>query len=202
MVHMTEAKTKRSTTRGALRFVAVVGPAYFALVVFLLSVFDPDYNAITQVASDYGVGRFALVMNSGFLVAGVALIAFAFGFALQSTGVRSRAGSLLFVIAGSVLMMDSFFTTDLEGTPQTLHGLIHGFGGFFFFLSAPMGLLLVTSRLDRRRFLIAVTAVIISFASLVLNAALSVGAGGLAERIVIELLLSSVVYAAFGLSSQ
>lgn len=199
---MTEAKTKRSTTRGALRFVAVVGPSYFALVVFLLSVFDPDYNAITQVASDYGVGRFALVMNSGFLVAGVALIAFAFGFALQSTGVRSRAGSLLFVIAGSVLMMDSFFTTDLEGTPQTLHGLIHGFGGFFFFLSAPMGLLLVTSRLDRRRFLIAVTAVIISFASLVLNAALSVGAGGLAERIVIELLLSSVVYAAFGLSSQ
>ena len=52
----------------ALARVGVLGVSYFGLTILLLSLLDPDYNPISQAASDYGVGRFAIKMTLGFLV--------------------------------------------------------------------------------------------------------------------------------------
>jgi hypothetical protein len=56
-----------------------------------------------------------------------------------------NASTLLFV-AGLVLFMDSYFTTNLEGGPATSHGTIQEFGGFIFFITAPIGPLLVARK--------------------------------------------------------
>ncbi len=168
---------------------AVIGPAYFGLVILVLSLFDAEFNPISQAASDYGVGRFALEMNLGFFLGGVGLIAFAWSIGRKAAVLRSRTGSILFFIAGLVLIVDSFFTTNVEGGPATLHGLIHGFGGFAFFITAPIGVVLVSRKFVRVGFLVAVLGIAIGFSLLAINAGLS----GLAERVIILVIFSTVI---------
>jgi hypothetical membrane protein len=181
-------KSAKISTRNLAR-VAIVGVSYFGLTILLLCVFDTEFNPITQAASDYGVGSFALEMNLGFFVGGIGLIAFAWAVSSRNTARRSRVGSVLFFVAGLVLIMDSYFTTNVEGGPSTLHGLIHGFGGFIFFITAPVGVLLVSRKFGRRRVLIAAMGLTVGFALLASNAGLS----GLAERVILLVIFSSVV---------
>jgi hypothetical membrane protein len=183
--------------RTVLAWLGVAGVSYFGLTILLLSLLDTDYSPISQAASDYGVGRFAIEMNLGFLLAGIGLIAFAVvvggrGAAAQ----RSRAGSALFFVAGLVLIMDSYFTTNMEGGPATLHGTIHGFGGFVFFVTAPIGVLAVSRKFGRARVLVAAVGLIVGFAMLAVNAGLS----GLAERVILLVIFSSVIVASRGLA--
>jgi hypothetical membrane protein len=184
----------------ALALVGAVGAIYFALTILLLSLFDPDYSPISQVASDYGVGRYALEMNLGFLVGGVGLIAFAVGLAKEAGRLRSRAGASLMFVAGSVLVINSYFTADLEGAALTFHGTVHAFGGLFFFVCAPIGVLLVTRKLGRRAFLATLLAVLFGFGLLAVGPLLSLDAGGLAERVIIWAVLLPVAFTSTGLS--
>src|SRR5260370_39085028 len=129
-----------------LAVISILGISYFGLTILLLSLFTTDYNPVSQAASDYGVGRFAIEMNLGFLVGGIGMIAFASAIGLSRSVRRSRAGSALLLIAGLVLIMDSYFTTNIEGGPSTLHGMIHGLGGLIFFISTPIGILLISRK--------------------------------------------------------
>lgn len=173
----------------ALALMAIVGVSYFGLTMLLLTLFTNDYNPITQAASDYGVGPFAAEMNLGFFVGGIGMIAFALANALQRNAPKSSAASVLFVIAGLVLIMDSYFTTNIEGGPSTLHGTIHGFGGLFFFITAPIGILLVSRKSGRRQFLVTLVGLLVGFIIL----AAPISAGGLAERVIILMIFSSVI---------
>ena len=175
---------------------AILGVSYFGLTILLLSLLDPDYNPISQAASDYGVGRFAIEVNLGFLVGGLGLIAFAWAVGRKGTPRSSKAGSMLFFIAGLVLIMDSYFTTNIEGGPATMHGTIHGFGGLIFFVSAPIGVLLVSRKFGRERLLMAAAGLIIGFALLAVNAGLS----GLAERVILLVIFTSIIVTASGLA--
>src|SRR3989442_3631325 len=60
-----------------LALVAALGVAYFGSTILLLSLLTADYNPISEAASDYGVGRFALEMNLGFLIGGIGLVSLA-----------------------------------------------------------------------------------------------------------------------------
>jgi hypothetical membrane protein len=171
------------------------------VTILLLSVLTADDDPITQAASDYGVGRFALEMNLGFLIGGIGLVSLALALLLQRAGPTSRAGPVLLFIAGLVLVMDAYFTTNPEGGPATLHGTIHGFGGLIFFITAPVGMLLVFRRFGRSRFLMSLVAFIIAFLFLVANAVLSLNAGGLAERILLLVVFSSAIAASLSLST-
>jgi Protein of unknown function (DUF998) len=184
-----------SNSKRVLAMVAILGVSYFGLTILLLSLLTTDYNPVSQLASDYGVGRFAIEMNLGFLIGGIGLIAFAL-----SIGRISRAGSALLLIDGLVLIMDSYFTTNIEGAPATSHGTIHGFGGAIFFFTAPVGILLVSYRLGRSRFLITLVAFIIGVMFEIANSALSLNAGGLAERVILLVIFSSVIAASPSLS--
>lgn len=186
-----EMPVLRDRTR-ILSRLAIIGVSYFGLTILVLSLLDADYSPISQVASDYGVGRFALEMNLGFLVGGISLIAFALAIARRGAVTRFRAGSALFIVAGLALIMDSYFTTNLEGSPATLHGTIHGFGGLVFFITAPIGVLLVSRKFGRSRTLITAIGLIAGFTLLSMNAGLS----GLAERVILLVIFSSVIMAA------
>jgi hypothetical membrane protein len=186
--------TRESRTR-ILSLVAFFGVSYFGLVILLLSLLDPDYNPITQFASDYGVGRFAIVMNLGFLIGGIGICAFAIASVLQKQRIKSRVGPAFLLVAGGVLMMDSYFTTNIEGAPATLHGTIHGFGGFFFFITAPLGILLVSRRASPRRTPVTLIGLVIGF--IVLGA--PDNATGLAERLILFAIFSSVIFAPLGM---
>jgi hypothetical membrane protein len=176
--------------------VAALGVSYFGLTILLLSLIDTDYSPISEAASDYGIGRFAIEMNLGFLIGGIGLIAFAWAIGRRGTPRRSKVGSALFLVAGLVLIMDSYFTTNVEGGQATLHGTIHGFGGLVFFITAPIGVILVARKFGRQDLLLAVAGLIIGFALLALNAGLS----GLAERIILLVIFSSVIAVAIDIS--
>jgi hypothetical membrane protein len=185
---------RESRTR-ILSLVSFFGVSYFGLVILLLSLLDTDYNPITQAASDYGVGRFAIEMNLGFFIAGIGMCAFALANVLQKQRIKSRVGPAFLFIAGVVLIMDSYFTTNAEGGPATLHGTIHGFGGLFFFITAPVGILLVSRKVSRSRTLVTLAGLIIGFT--VLGAPDS--ASGLAERLILLVIFSSVIVASLDL---
>lgn len=169
--------------------VGAMGTAYFGLTILVLSLLDTDYSPVAQAASDYGVGRFALEMNLGFFIGGIGLLAFAVSI-FRSERPRTVAGSVLFFIASLMLFIDSYFTTNIEGDPATLHGTIHGFGGLIFFITAPIGVILVTRKLDRIKLGAAVTGLIVGFFLLAVNAGLS----GLAERIILLVIFSTVIF--------
>lgn len=172
-----------------LALVAMIGVSYFGLVILLLTLFDGEFNPITEAASDYGVGHFALAMNMGFFIAGVGFVAFALSYTIcKMQAKKSKIAPVFLVIAGLVLMMDSVFTTNLPGQ-SSLHGTIHGFGGFFFFITAPIGSLLISRKQSLQEFLVTLVSFIIGFA--ILGA--PINESGLAERIVLLVIFSLVI---------
>jgi len=125
-------ESKAGDAVGVLHLVTILGVGYFALAILFLSLLDREFDPIGEVASLYGVGQYAFVMNAGFFLGGVGLVSFSIANFIQRTPRRSRAASFLLFIAGLILIMDSYFTTSLPGSPPTLHNTIHGFGGLSF----------------------------------------------------------------------
>lgn len=189
----TDEPPRRSLLRRALCIVALLGVTYLGLVILVLSILSTEYNPITQVASDYGVGPFAPAMNFGFLVAGVGVISL--GLAIASSRLRASAkvGGVILLVSGSALLIDAFFATDVEGAARTLHGTIHGVGGAAFFFTAPVALLLMSHGLGRMRFLRTLVALVVAVIVLVSNAVLSLNASGFAERVVILVIFVSLI---------
>jgi hypothetical membrane protein len=187
-------KPEPNLSPGILPLVAVACVGYFGLVILVLSLFSTQFSPISQAASDYGIGSFALAMNAGFFVAGVGMIAFAVSLRRASRGFRVTP--VLLTISGLVLMMDSYFHTNLEGTPANTAAMIHGFGGFFFFLTAPIGILLVSRRFGLARFLVTLAMLLVGFAILFAN----IGLFGLGERLVLLTIFSSVIIDCVSLS--
>src|SRR3989441_12710622 len=182
-----------------LALVAALGVAYFGSTILLLSLLTADYNPITQAASDYGVGRFALEMNLGFLIGGIGLVSLALALFLQRTGPTSRVRSILLVIAGLVLVMDAYFNYEPRRGSSHLARNNSRFWRLIFFITAPIGMLLVFRRFGRSKFLTTLVALIIGFLFLVANAVLSLNAGGLAERILLLVVFSSAIAASLTL---
>lgn len=178
-----------------IAIVGTLGTTYFGLTILALSLFDSDYNPISQAASDYGVGRFAVEMNLGFFIGGIGLIAFALTIGRQEANIRSRSGSALFFIAGLVLFVNSYFTTNIEGGSASFHGTIHGLGGLVFFIAAPIGVILVSRRFGRGKLLAAVLGLGIGFVLLAIG-----GLSGLAERVILLVVFATVIIASLDLA--
>ena len=189
----TDEPPKKSVTGAALGLGAIVGVGYLGVVILALSLFTNEYSPVTQVASDYGLGTFALEMNFGFFVAGIGVLCLAT--AVVSSGRRpvERVGGALLFPSGLALTLNAFFQTDLEGAARTLHGTIHGLGGIVFFFTAPLGLLLISYGLGRRRFGATLVAFVAAAVVLALNGAFSMDAAGLSERIVILVIFTSLI---------
>ena len=198
----TDEPPRRSRVETLLASGAIAGIGYLGLVILLLSLFTTEYSPITQVASDYGVGAYAGEMNSGFLAAGIGILSLAAVGLLRLERRSARAGFALLVPAGAALVLNAFYSTDIEGAARTVHGTIHGLGGVLFFLTAPVALLLVGYGLGRKRFALTLLAVALGASSLVLDSAMALDAAGLAERILILVVFSCMILTALKILSE
>jgi hypothetical protein len=189
----TDEPPRRSATKRGLCLVATFGVSYLGLVILALTFLSGEYNPVTQFASDYGVGAYAFWMNSGFFLAGIGMLSLCTVLSLSAGGRGERGGGVLLLPAGVSLILNSVFATDIEGAPQTFHGLVHGLAGVVFFLCASVGLLLVSGGLGRRRFLVAVAAFGAAAMVVALNGALGLDATGLAERVAILVIFSAAI---------
>ncbi|MDE1858699.1 MAG: DUF998 domain-containing protein [Thaumarchaeota archaeon] len=187
----TDELPRRSRLRRTLYCAGAAGLGYLGAVILLLSIFWHQYDPVTQAASDYGVGAFALEMNSGFLVAGAGVLTLAAALLTIQERWQVKAGALLLVPSGMALVTNAFFPTDVEGATRTFHGLVHGLGGAVFFFTAPAGLLLISWRFGRGWFGTPAVAVALAFASLVIPPLQGIDAGGLGERVLILVVFSA-----------
>ncbi len=177
----------------------MVGIGSLGLVILVLSLFTADYSPVTQVASDYGVGRYALEMNSGFFLAGVGMLSLAVATMTSNLRRSAKVGGALLLPGGVALIMNAFYQTDVEGAARTFHGLVHGLGGAVFFFTAPVGLLLISAALGRRRFAFTLAAFVAVIVAFILDSVLALNASGLAERFLIGVAFSSAVLTAYRL---
>jgi hypothetical membrane protein len=189
----TDEAPRRSLGVTVLCAAAIVGVGYLGMVILVLSLIPTGYSPVSQVASDYGVGRFAAFMNAGFVAAGVGVVSLAAVSALSREGRTGKTGSLLLGAAGVSLLLDGLYHADIEGAPVTFNGTLHASAGVAFFFAAALGLLLVSRGISGRRFALTLAALALAFASLVLNSAFALDANGLAERIVILVVFTSAI---------
>ncbi len=181
----TDEPPRKSTTRTVLSLLAIIGVGYLGAVILALSLFWGGYSPITQVASDYGVGTFGPLMNSGFFLAGVGVLGLGSVLTFSRRRKGQRVGGALLFPAGLALVVNAFFQTDVEGAARTLHGTIHGFGGAFFFFTAPLGLILISHGYGRRAGYLTLLGVAVAVMVFPVTGAMDLNASGLAERVAI-----------------
>ena len=189
----TDELPRRSVVKRGLCLLAAAGISYLGLVILALTFLSTEYSPVTQFASDYGVGTYAFWMNSGFLFAGIGVLSLGAVLVISAGGRAEKAGGALLLPGGVCLVLGSFFATDIEGAAQTFHGLVHGLAGVGFFLTASVGLLLVSSAFGRGRFLLTLAAFVAAAAVLALNSSLGLDATGLTERVAILVIFSTAI---------
>jgi bacteriorhodopsin len=183
-------RTRRQQT-ARVATVALVGVAYFAVIIFVLHFLRADLDPISTPTSEYAVGRYGFLMTSAFF--GMSLGSFALVIGLNR-GVTQRARSgiglvLLGIWAVGVLIAMSF-PIDPEGAPQTISGTIHRINGPLGFLSLTAGTILVSRRFKQdglwrpihRTAVILSLVMLAAFISNFLNIATASGFAGLCQR--------------------
>lgn len=184
---------------GKLATIALVGVAYFVVVVAVLHFLRPDLNPISRPTSEYAVGQYGFLMSTAFFSFSLGSLALVIGlYRGVSQRARSQVGlALLGVCAVGVLIAMSF-PIDPEGAPQTLSGTIHRINGPLAFLSLTVGTILVSRRFKQDEqwrplyrtalvlSLVMLTAYIATFVSIVTAA----GFVGLCQRILLVAFVS------------
>jgi hypothetical protein len=194
---LTDKNPGAGRSPAVLAVIAILGVGYFGSVILALSLIDGQYSPISEAASLYGVGQYAVEMNLGFFIGGIGMIAYALALGIQNSKRKSRSGATLLLVGGLVLIMDSYFTTNVPGQPGTLHGAIHGAGGFIFFTTGPVGTLLVSRRSGLGQALTTLIGLAIGVVLLIAP----IDTAGLAERIILLVIFASVIFRSLGLLS-
>ena len=135
-------------------------------------------------------------MNSGFFVAGLGFLSLAAVLFASHRPRSERTGGVLLAVAGVALLVDSAYTTDIEGAAATFHGAVHGVAGVVFFLAAPVGILLVSWASGKRRFGYTLAAICTAGLSIALDGGRGLGADGLVERLMILAVFTATILTA------
>ena len=146
-----DARKKRDRQAGeplaVLATVAIVGTAYFVVIIAALHFLSPDINPIERPTSEYAVGPFGYLMTSAFVALSLSTWALVIGLHRDlSKPAQSRLGLGLLGVFGIGLLVAAIFPIDLDGAPQTLAGTIHSISGPLTFLSLIVGTNLVSRR--------------------------------------------------------
>ena len=174
-----------------IAIMAIVGIAYFAIIIIALHFLRPDLNPLSQPTSEYAVGPYGFLMTSAFLSISVASFALVIGlYQGVSQRARSRIGLGLLGVWGVGVLIAMSFPIDPEGAPQTISGTIHRINGPLAFLSLTAGTILVSRRFKQDALWRPIhrTAVILSlvmlaaFIATFLNIATASGFAGLCQR--------------------
>lgn len=159
--HLTDSATStlldpRADGRSLTRLLAlggIVGAPLFVVVLLVLGLVKPGFNAVVQMGSEESIGDLGWIQSANFLVTGVCFVVLAVGL-WRGLGSRlsGRIGSALIAAAGIGLFGAGLFVTDPEYPPQTLHGILHSAVSAVTFLSLLIACLAFARRFwhDRR----------------------------------------------------
>lgn len=113
------AQRKWSLSSHLCALAGIVGPILFLLVFTIDGLLRPGYSPIYQMISDLGLGTNAWIQNANFVVFGLLLSIFAFGFYQRMRPVISggwlTASTIFLVLVGVGLVNEGIFTKDAAG---------------------------------------------------------------------------------------
>jgi hypothetical membrane protein len=184
-----------SNANRVLGVIALLGVAVFAAACGTVQFLRTDYDWLDVPLSFYVLGRYGSIVAVGYFVLAPGLVALGLGwYRALDRGARSAAPLLLFMAAAMALCVTAAASTDVPDGPHTLHGLVHVLAAMATFLCVTVAMLLQSWRLRldarwRARFLPAFGLAIIAFIALWLDALVKSLPRGLAEKVVIALIL-------------
>lgn len=179
----------------ALGAIALVGVATFAVACGAAQFLRTDYDWVHVPLSFYLLGPCGGVVEASYFVLAPALIAIGAGcYRALEPNARSAAPLLLFVLAAAALCITAVEFTDVPGRPPTLHGFVHVFAAGSTFILVTVAMLLQSGRFRhdrhwRTHFAAAFCLAALAFAALWAYALVKAIPRGLAEKLVIALIL-------------
>jgi len=115
-------------------------PIVFLGILTVLGYIQPGYSAISDIGSHLENGQNGWIMDLNFIVTGVLIVLFSFGFYKSLTnliGHRTlKLARVLLVVSGIGVLVGGIFIADPTNQPTTFHGMIHV--GSFFFVILPL----------------------------------------------------------------
>jgi hypothetical protein len=133
-----------------LATLAMLGTAYFVVVIAALHFLRPDINPVERPTSEYAVGPFGYLMTSAFVSLSLATWALVVGLRRDLSLARLHRVGLGFLgVWGIGLLVAAAFPIDVDGAPGTLAGTIHRINGPLTFLSMVAGTNLVSRGFKR-----------------------------------------------------
>jgi len=133
----------------------VAGPILFVLLFTLAGALSPGYSPLLQPISDLGaIGPYRWIQNTNFVLSGLLLLAFVFGFFWRMRPVIPRTwlrlSTFCLILTGAGLTIVGFFPTDIPGFPPvSLHGLVHDILFFVIFGALLIALFVIGWRLRK-----------------------------------------------------
>ncbi|HJP98859.1 MAG TPA: DUF998 domain-containing protein, partial [Rhodanobacteraceae bacterium] len=179
----------------ALGAVALAGVATFAIACGVAQFLRTDYDWVRVPLSFYVIGPYGRMVEASYFVLAPALVAVGAGwYRALDRAARSAAPLLLFVLAAIALCITAIEFTDVPDRPPTLHGFVHVLAAGSTFILITVAMLLQSWRLRRdprwhARFAAAFTLAAVAFAALWIYALVKSIPRGLAEKVVIALIL-------------
>ena len=189
-----------------LGVVALLGVATFAIACGAAQLLRTDYSVVRTPLSFYVLGPYGGVVEASYIVLAVGLVALGIGwYRALCRDARSAAPLLLFVLGAIALAVTAVEFTDVPDRPPTLHGFLHIVAAGATFICVTVAMLLQSWRLRRDprwrpRFRSAFTLAAITFAALWIYALVKSIPRGLAEKVVVALILAWLWRAAWWLT--
>jgi len=129
---------------------ALIGIGYCLVILVAMHFLRPDYNPIRNTTSDYAIGPYGILMTSGFYALGLGSLALVIGlYQGLSQPARSWVGLLLLGLSAVGNILAAIFPTDLEGTPETPSGNIHGTVSLFVLTGLVFGTIVLSRRFKK-----------------------------------------------------
>lgn len=191
---MTAPQADDPVTR-ALGVVALIGVAAFAIACGAAQILRTDYSVLRTPLSFYVLGPYGSVVEASYFLLECGLVALGVGwYRALDRNARSAAPLLLFVIGAVALGVTAAEFTDVPDLPPTLHGFVHIFAAATTFICVTVAMLLQAWRLRldprwRPRFKSAFALAAITFVALWIYALVKPIPRGLAEKVVVALIL-------------
>ena len=144
---------------GIVKWVAVLAPVWFGLVILFAGAFTPGYVHLSQAISELGASNtpYAPVVNFiGFIPLGCSVVLLAFAVNRDTTRrVPETILKGLLGMTGIAILVAGIFPTDPGGRRDTLSGMVHALAGITLLITAgvtPIIVALLPSQPNSKRF--------------------------------------------------
>jgi Protein of unknown function (DUF998) len=129
-------------------WVGIIEPILFVFVFSLDGILKPGYSAMNQPISYLEVGSNGWIQSANFIVLGLSLILFAFGFFQSMAPLIRRLplliSTVLLLLVGLAFVNDSIFIPAAPDESQNvIHSVLHTIGFEVIFFSLPIACLII-----------------------------------------------------------